>query len=117
MSNKRAIAQLATDSTTETRLWPCRAGADSAVTRDRHNVFGVTVGGHADVYVKTSEYPHAHVMQNWNLVGTGTYELDDVESDGMYAVSDFRHRRAQIGSYEFEETRKIAVETPRHCTT
>ncbi len=115
MSNKRAIEAQLRDrfDTTETPIVAVsvKGYGDSGMTRDRHNVFGVAVGGHVDVYVKTSEYPHVSCyVKTGTLSGTGTYELDDVESDGMYAVSGISDTAgAQIGSYEFEETRKIAV--------
>lgn len=82
---------------------------DAAQLRDKHNPFGVAVGGRVDVYTRTFTYP---VIQSLTYTGTriatGTYTFDipAAASPGFYAIASITDPDSiALASYAFTETR------------
>lgn len=78
---------------------------DSAMLRDRHNIFQMSTGGCVDIYVKTEEYPiTTAITYSATLVNktTGTWQMtfDRTQYPGMYNVEYIRPvGDATLGSY------------------
>ena len=122
MSNRLAIEAQLRDKFDATQTpvvaLSIKGHGDVGMTRDGHNLFGVSVGGHVDVYVKTSEYPHvSQYVKTGTITASSTYELEPIESDGMCAVSGVSDTAGdQLGSYEYSDTRNITTgeDAPLH---
>ena len=81
----------------------------SAMLRDKHNVFGVAVGGRADVYVRTFTAPSVFVLQKTGtLVAANTYQFTIAAGDapGFYAMQTITDATGiGLSSYNYTEVR------------
>jgi hypothetical protein len=93
---------------------------DAAQLRDKHNAFGVAMGGKVDLYVRTFFRPTTVILQKTGtLVAPNTYQIDisATEAPGYYgvrAVTDSEDTVAPalafsalptLGSYDVTDTR------------
>lgn len=83
---------------------------DAAQRRDKHNVFGVAVGGRADVYVRTFTEPPVVLLEKVGTrTGTGAYQftIEADEAPGFYAIRSVTNPDGlALSSYTYTETRE-----------
>lgn len=81
---------------------------DAAMLRDKHNVFGVAVGGRSDVYVRTFGAPAVLTLTKTGMrTGAGAYafRIEAEDAPGFYAVRGVGESTGAAASYAFTETR------------
>lgn len=89
---------------------------DDAMRRDKHNVFGVAVGGRSDVYVRTFTAPSVLVLEKTGTrTGDGTYSFEiGSDAPGFYAIRSIGDKAGAVASYSFTETRTQSDDTTWH---
>jgi len=82
---------------------------DAAMPRDKHNVFGVAVGGRADIYVRTFADPAVlTLIKTGTRIGIGTYSftINAAEAPGFILVRGITDAEGlAVASYAFDEAR------------
>ena len=85
---------------------------DAAQIRDKHNVFGVAVGGRVDVYCRTFQDPMVYLLQKTGTrIADGTYQIAITaqEAPGFYAIRAITDvAGSALGSYQYTELRGTA---------
>lgn len=85
---------------------------DAAQIRDRHNVFGVSVGGRVDLYCRTFLDPVVVTLKKTGtLVAPGSYRVSIMASDapGFYmvkSITDFGS--LALSSYGYQDVRSVS---------
>jgi hypothetical protein len=90
---------------------------DSEMKRDKHNIFAISTGGKADVYVRTQSQPQVvRLLKKAVLIDPATHTwqltLNRDDAPGFYAVENILPEKAIIGSGSLEilsDTRGIDV--------
>lgn len=82
---------------------------DAAQCRDKHNVFGVAVGGRADIYVRTfTDPPIVTLTKTATRTEAGTYQftIDAADAPGYYAIRSVTDVDGlALSSYQFTDIR------------
>ena len=82
---------------------------DPAQIRDKHNVFGVAVGGRVDVYCRTFQDPMVFLLQKVGTrIADNTYQvvITAQEAPGFYAIRAITDvAGVALGSYQYTELR------------
>lgn len=82
---------------------------DAAMLRDKHNVFGVAVGGRADIYVRTFVDPAVVTLAKTGTrtdLGTYTFTIAAADAPGFIVIRNITDSEGlAVASYAFAETR------------
>jgi hypothetical protein len=92
---------------------------DAGQLRDKHNVFGVAVGGRVDVYPRTFGLPVVRVLEKTgtrSAQGIYTFDIDVSEAPGYYAIRTITDKDSvALSSYLYTETRSASgLDQTRH---
>lgn len=81
--------------------------------RDRHNVFGISMGGRVDVYPKTFIYPYTVIFEKEavrsSTAGAWTFTITSADAPGFYMIKSITDydSASSLGSYLYVESRGI----------